>query len=56
MGFRELNVDLSDEHIALRDAARKFLEEVAMIEDGTNEVLALGGADRLMSAKVRGES
>jgi len=28
MGFRELNVDLTDEHIALRDAARKFLEEV----------------------------
>jgi acyl-CoA dehydrogenase len=28
----------------------------AMIEDGTNEVLALGGADRLLSAKVRGES
>jgi alkylation response protein AidB-like acyl-CoA dehydrogenase len=28
----------------------------AMIEDGTNEVLALGGADRLMTAKVRGES
>jgi len=27
----------------------------AMIEDGTNEVLSLGGADRLMSAKVRGE-
>jgi alkylation response protein AidB-like acyl-CoA dehydrogenase len=28
----------------------------AMIEDGTNEVLALGGADRLLSAKVRGEN
>jgi alkylation response protein AidB-like acyl-CoA dehydrogenase len=28
MGFRELNVDLTDEHIALRDAARKFLEGV----------------------------
>ncbi len=28
MGFKELNVDLTDEHIALRDAARKFLEEV----------------------------
>ena len=28
----------------------------AMIEDGTNEVLALGGADRLLNAKVRGEA
>jgi len=28
----------------------------AMIEDGANEVLALGGADRLLSAKVRGEN
>jgi len=28
MGFRELNVDLSAEHIALRDAATKFLAEV----------------------------
>jgi len=28
MGIRELNVDLTEEHIALRDAARKFLEEV----------------------------
>ncbi len=28
----------------------------AMIEDGTNEVLALGGADRLLNAKVRGEN
>jgi len=27
----------------------------AMIEDGTNEVLSLAGADRLLSAKVRGE-
>jgi alkylation response protein AidB-like acyl-CoA dehydrogenase len=27
----------------------------AMIEDGTNEVLALAGADRLLSGKVRGE-
>jgi len=27
----------------------------AMIEDGTNEVLALGGADRLLSGKGRGE-
>lgn len=28
MGMRELNVDLTDEHITLREAARKFLEEV----------------------------
>jgi hypothetical protein len=28
MGLRELNVDLTDEHIALRDAARKFFGEV----------------------------
>jgi len=72
MGIRELNVDLTEEHTALRDAARKFLGEVwrlasialdklsdpraAMIEDGANEVLALGGADRLLSAKVRGEN
>jgi len=28
MGFRELNVDLTDEHLALRDSARKFLEGV----------------------------
>ncbi len=28
MGFRELNVDLSPEHTALRDEARKFLEKV----------------------------
>ena len=28
MGIRELNIDLTDEHIALRDAARKFCGEV----------------------------
>jgi len=28
MGLRELNVDLTDEHIALRDGAREFLGEV----------------------------
>ena len=27
----------------------------AMIEDGTNEVLALAGADRLLRGKIRGE-
>lgn len=28
MGLREINIDLTDEHIALRNAAKKFLEEV----------------------------
>jgi alkylation response protein AidB-like acyl-CoA dehydrogenase/NAD-dependent dihydropyrimidine dehydrogenase PreA subunit len=28
MALRELNIDLSDEHIAMRDAARKFFREV----------------------------
>jgi len=28
MGLREINIDLNDEHIALRNAARKFLEEI----------------------------
>ncbi len=32
------------------------MHRAAVIEDGTNEVLALGGAGRLLSAKVRGEN